>query len=89
MKFDSSSLLSIDPEHIRRTKLAVGVIALINAFFNFFFPNPASLSTGRLSWIYRSITEIFGPYGYPAIEALIGLICIAIAISEPKSKPKE
>jgi hypothetical protein len=49
------------------------------AFDNFFSPNIKSLSTGRWSWFYRCVTDAFGPYGYPEVEALIGLACIVWA----------
>ena len=78
MKFEHGNLFSIDPEHVGRIKLAVGIMFLIGAVFNLFFPDPISLSTGRLSWIYRSVTEVFGQYGYPAIQAVIGLAIIFV-----------
>ena len=85
MKFEHDNLFSIDPEHVRRIKLAVGLMFLILAVFNFFYPNPISLSTGRWSWIYRSVTAAFGPYGYPALQAVIGLVCIALSRQKPKN----
>ena len=74
----------VDPEDARRIKLAVGILALILAVCNLFFPDPTSLSTGHWSWIYRNITAAFGPYGYPALEAMVGLAFIAA--SRKKSK---
>ena len=62
MKFEHGNLFSIDPEHVRRIKVAVGLMVLIGAGFNLFFPNPISLSPGRWAWIYLRITEILGPY---------------------------
>jgi len=77
MKFEDQNLFSIDPKHISRIRLAVGIMFLIAAFFNFFSQNSATLSTGRWSWIYRTITATFGFYGYPVLQAVIGLACIA------------
>ena len=77
MKFKQNNRSPFDPEDAKRIKLAVGILALILAACNLFFPDPTSLSTGRWSWIYRNITAAFGPYGYPAFQALVGLACIA------------
>jgi hypothetical protein len=47
-----------------------------------------SLLTGPWSWIYRGIAAMFGPYGYPIFEALVGIAFIAgafIAWSRRKS----
>ncbi|SBT09508.1 hypothetical protein PROAA_3260002 [Candidatus Propionivibrio aalborgensis] len=77
MKFEGNNLFSIDPEHVRRIRLAIGVMALVLAIFNLFFGDPITLSTGRWSWVYRMITELFGIYGYPIFQATIGVACIA------------
>lgn len=89
MKFDSSNLFSIDPDNVRRVELAIGIIFLLSAFSNFFFPNPESVSTGRWSWIYRSVTATFGPYGYTVLKVLIGLAFIAKALAKSKTTSKE
>jgi len=76
MQFRDQNLFSIDPGHIRRIRLAVGLIMLIAAASNFFFPAPDSLSTGRWSWVYLMVTNAFGPNGYAAVQALIGIVCV-------------
>jgi len=73
----SRNPLQIDPEHVSRIRLAVGLLFLINAFSNLFFSDPASLSTGRWSWVYRSVTAAFGTISYPILQAIIGLAFIA------------
>jgi hypothetical protein len=73
---DDNSLL-VDPEYVSRIRLAVGLLFLINALFNLFFGDPASLSTGRWSWVYRNVTATFGPVSYPILQAVIGLAFIA------------
>ena len=57
MKFEGNNLFSIDPEHVRRIRLAIGVMALVLAIFNLFFGDPITLSTGRWSWVYRMISN--------------------------------
>ncbi|WP_428827548.1 hypothetical protein ACLIKD_05850 [Azonexus sp. IMCC34842] len=69
--------LQIDPEHVSRIRLAVGLLFLINALSNVYFGDPASLSTGRWSWVYRLVTATFGTIGYPILQAIIGLAFIA------------
>ncbi len=78
MKLENNSLLSIDPIHVSRIRLAVGIVFLIGAAFNLLFPNPNSLSTGRWSWIYLSITGTFGPYAYAIFQAIVGSLLIAL-----------
>jgi hypothetical protein len=77
MRFEDKNLFSIDPEHIRRVRLVAGVVFLTLAVMDFMSPNSASLSTGRWSWLYRMVTEAFGPYGYVILEAIVGLAFIA------------
>lgn len=77
MSFEENKYFSIDPEHISRIRLAVGLMFLISAVFNLFFADPSSLSTGRWSWVYRMVAATFGPYGYPMFQTIIGLACIA------------
>ncbi|MBT9520641.1 MAG: hypothetical protein IV101_07070 [Dechloromonas sp.] len=69
--------LQIDPGYVSRIRLAVGLLFLINALFNLFFGDPASLSTGRWSWVYRNVAATFGPISYPILQAVIGLAFIA------------
>lgn len=73
MKFEDKNLFSIDPEHIRRVRLFGGILFITLASMDFLNPSSASLSTGRWSWIYRAVTEAFGPYGYPIFETIIGV----------------
>jgi hypothetical protein len=77
MKLEDKKFFSIDPDYIRHGRLAIGVLFLLDVPINLFFGNPASLSTGRWSWIYLSVTEMFGPYGYPLLHVAIGLLFIA------------
>lgn len=86
MKFEHGNLFSIDPTHVKRIKLAVGLMFLILAGSNFLIPSPTSLSTGRWSWLYLLITETLGPYGYPAIQAAIGCAMIFFAFRSESSK---
>lgn len=76
MKFDSKDLFSIDPDHVSRVRLAVGLMCLIGAFSNF-FSDPVSLTTGRGAWLYLSITNALGPYAYPTMQAVLGIAFIA------------
>lgn len=77
MKFEDKDIFSIGSENASRIRLALGLLFLLNAPFTLFFGDPVSLSTGRWSWIYRSVTAAFGPYGYPILHAIIGLAFIA------------
>lgn len=77
-----------DPKSLRNIRLGFGFLYLFLAFFNILHNNSESLSTGRWSWIYRSITATFGPYGYPAFQAIVGIAFIVwglIAWSRHKS----
>ena len=77
MKFEDKNIFSIDPKHISRIRLAIGLLFLSQALFNLFFANPETLSTGRWSWIYLTVTAAFGTYGYPIFQAFVGLAFIA------------
>jgi hypothetical protein len=80
-----------DPKILRNMRLGMGLIFFTLSFVNLFRGSERtseSLSTGRWSWIYRGVTEMFGPYGYPIFEALVGIAFIAwafIAWSRRKS----
>jgi hypothetical protein len=83
MKFEDSNFFIKDPKILSMGRLGIGLLFLMGAFFDFFFPNPTSLSTGRWSWLYRGITEIFGPYSYVIFQTIIGLAFIAWSRSKP------
>jgi len=78
--------LPIDPEHVSRIRLAIGLLFLINALSNLFYGDPASLSTGRWSWVYRSVTAAFGTISYPILQAIIGLAIIAWSRSKSSNQ---
>ena len=85
MKFENNTFFINDPEILSRARLCVGLLFLFRAFYVVFFANPESLSTGNWSWVYRSITELFGPYGYPIFHAIIGLAFIAWSLRNSSS----
>jgi hypothetical protein len=69
-----------DPKILRNLRLGIGVWLFSLSFVNFYsVSNSENLPTGRWSWISRGITAMFGPYGYPIFEALIGIAFIAWA----------
>jgi hypothetical protein len=76
MQFEEKPYFSIDPEHVSRIRLTVGILCILLAISNY-FGDPSSLSTGRWSWVYRSIASVFGHYGYLIFEAAVGLFFIA------------
>ena len=70
------------PNSARKIFLVIGILFLLDAAMNLFFDNAASLSTGRWSWIYNAVTAVFGIHAYPALQAAVGVFCIALAGSK-------
>ncbi len=79
MRFENSNFFIKDPEILRNARLGMGLMCLFASLHELYFGNPERLSTGRWSWLYRGVTEIFGPHGYSIFYLLIGLSFIAWA----------
>jgi hypothetical protein len=71
-----SNIFPIDASSASRARLALGIVLLMSAISNLLW-EPTSMSSGRWSWLFQTISTTFGVYGWPAIKALLGVLAIA------------
>jgi hypothetical protein len=70
------------PKEIRNVRLFVlfiGSMLILLGLFELFDPEPKSVFTGRLAWLYRWLVETFGPDAYPMFHIFLGFFLIVRA----------
>lgn len=62
-----------DERQASRIRLATGILFIVLAIWNFVDPSDSMLS-GRWSWLYRFVINTFGPFGWPVMQLLLGIV---------------
>ena len=74
-KYNRSHFFPFEPEDTRGLKLAFGILSLMLAFLDFFFPDPGRW-LGKGENFYFMVAIPFGHNGFVVFEIILGLILI-------------
>lgn len=75
MKTQLSSVNNKSSKEVSRIRLVIGIGFIILSVTNFIKPNPNAVSA-RWAWLHEIIMTSFGSYGWPILQALVGLIFV-------------